>query len=997
MDSEKLIFIQELVGVSADKAAFEGVENAKREALDNILGGLTDEAKEQIRAGMKFQVVDKKGKKHGKSMSKDGQEHEIDTHDSVSKGRGLSKEDQPRVQKAMDQLVEIITKAKNAKGPDGKPLFGTQELIDNIYTPLVRERLMPENLVMDKYSEVNELIQAAMAAQKETFKEEKDDEEMQLAKMEADFCGAGGKLDMLQATVGTLKSTGKSLIAKLGIDEKAIRRAGIVVAGVKAVGSTVSAGIAVEKMASGATTEKMEVYLNSSDKDWTDYLKNKRSASEDKVKESSLQLVHSFAESLESIYPSGSPEIQQMLDRYTDILATGAGDTILSIENAAFTVRDTVQDFMNDKVTLFVTESLSTAKDLISTIVGGITEGDSMTKAMEAMDKNSRTVAATRAVQAAAKIVDAELTAVLKGISSDASDALAGVYLKCISVSDAISAASNFPKANAVKTLDVFASAFATAFAMAAPSVPEGAPTDGNPATPIIEAGRLIKDAFHGAIDADKLKTALTKNPLEAFGDFRSATRAAASAVLAPGKPVVALFTDRDICIKMVDKCASDPADQTKQLEDLEAAQNEIAEYERSLVLIDEGGVSVAEQRSIERLIGNLKEDKKKLEFAANLGSNLLGISQEVMPIVNTAGAISHQVLGEIVGPLKAAKLILQLSVNLVKAAERWRLWYKFKTDLERSKKAVSALTSTIQGFFDNKKEQIAFRTIEDALIAVQIAASIMGSIPEPFTMAAGKTMAAVATAAEAARDVSEKIYNEAMLSKAWNTTRAAMNNPGNRKLGLKALRLNPTLAMHAVAWAGMQKRDPIARMVLNSVGLNEQSLEVSGGNDGERKVREYLEALLDEDRQIRNEGMIDVAWLPPSMTLCAKDWFLVTKRASRDASPKLRLGGEAAIMEGLKRIDQHDRTLLVKFTPDTLLAANLTPEQLLAKRGAMAQDAGDLYKALDKFDPKTSDGSEHEEMQNVTSQYLKLSKVYLTEIANAPVIAVVPPPPEDS
>ncbi len=98
-------------------------------------------------------------------------------------------------------------------------------------------------------------------------------------------------------------------------------------------------------------------------------------------------------------------------------------------------------------------------------------------------------------------------------------------------------------------------------------------------------------------------------------------------------------------------------------------------------------------------------------------------------------------VSGQVVGALNAAKMVMQLSVNIKKAVDRWAMMVRFKKDLARSKKAVSSLSSTIQGFLDNKVEQITFRTIEDALLAVQLASTIMGCVPEPFTMAIGKTM----------------------------------------------------------------------------------------------------------------------------------------------------------------------------------------------------------------------------------------------------------------
>ncbi len=75
--------------------------------------------------------------------------------------------------------------------------------------------------------------------------------------------------------------------------------------------------------------------------------------------------------------------------------------------------------------------------------------------------------------------------------------------------------------------------------------------------------------------------------------------------------------------------------------------------------------------------------------------------------------------------------------------------------------------------------------------------------------------MSLATSAAQETAKFSEMAFNAAKLREAWEITKRAIDNPRDRALGLAALRLNPTLGMHAIAWAAMEKQppDPIARM----------------------------------------------------------------------------------------------------------------------------------------------------------------------------------------
>src|SRR5262249_3957974 len=64
---------------------------------------------------------------------------------------------------------------------------------------------------------------------------------------------------------------------------------------------------------------------------------------------------------------------------------------------------------------------------------------------------------------------------------------------------------------------------------------------------------------------------------------------------------------------------AKEPA----MLDDLERSEEDIAEYERQLVLMDAGGEEMAKQQSVEKLIAEMQKDRKVLELVNALGGSL--------------------------------------------------------------------------------------------------------------------------------------------------------------------------------------------------------------------------------------------------------------------------------------------------------------------------------------------------------------------------------------
>jgi hypothetical protein len=495
-------------------------------------------------------------------------------------------------------------------------------------------------------------------------------------------------------------------------------------------------------------------------------------------------------------------------------------------------------------------------------------------------------------------------------------------------------------------------------------------------------AAKNLADLYAASVKTDALADALLGEPQHAFQPLIPAAATAASKVLT-AQEFIAAVQSESAQKQLHEKGEA----QNENLQDeLLKAQDEIDQFERDLVLVDEGGMEMAKQRSIANLITQLQKDRQTLELivaSANLLRGLgrpvtaLGVDSSNIVTENTLSGIAEvgaqtvamEIGAQVTAALNAARLIVQLSVNGIKAAKRWQLWYKFMGDVEKALKAKSALLPAIENFFNNKKEQIAYHTIEDAMLGIQLAGSIASTVPNEIAFVVGKTLTVVGKAGQAANKLAKMTYDEVQLRRAWKNTREAINNPKNRRAGLQALHDNATLAAHSIGWAAMEG-DAIAEQILRSCGVNAQSLADS--DTDAKAVVNYLETLLYEDRQLKDSEKINSKWKPAKIELTTGSWFATKHRGQTKATPKLSTAETKEIDNLLKAVQAQSSVsalhLSLKEQAPELLQAYLDQSVALAA-------------AFQKYAPKTEDNTDHDEMLDVVKEFQRLAEDRVYEL----------------
>lgn len=949
---ERARYVTGLAG-AADKLGKELESRDERaRQLDELVGSGMDNVRDELREAMNFSVERRDGKGVVKSQDERGQRKSIETEDARTKYKSIDPATAQKLYKALD----IVKQKKDAMKKAG---FSTTEIIDELFTPLIREGLLVDTLVLDEYSEVATLLREVRESYRGMLKQQQEEKRLAGAKGLADYHNAGTKVDRLAGLGSKLGGFAESqvgaLASKVGFTPEELKRAGALtgksLSTVGSVGSAVSSGMKLDKAIGGDTsTQKTSTKLEGMSVDI-----------------SVSPAFTKIADELGKVVRIAPVQLQEVMDGLRIELAHAGYRLDDWLNNRADALLSTLVKFAK----LMESNGVAITKDVADVLIAGIGEGIGIGGASAGRVEASTDLdLAVRRGELRSGVRDLALS--LHGVLQ--SQALATTA--DVAVSEAI------------------AGAFSSAFDIDAlvdyltPALPANTKTDRpDGATAVAKIAQALQSALADADDA--LKPA-GKALAEKFSSGASGEITRLGKLFKTGdlpdpegclKPLVAVAEKAagevfagDLFKNAVagDSVRSAMAEKARQANvalenDLEAVNAEMEDFERQLVLIDEGGMEAARQQSLDALIAQHKADEMDLEIVLKAGSLLSGVGGAVTKLgtdsrtvaigqnitdqgVTVAKNVGTQVAGSLVPALQAAQLVMKMSVTIVRIYRRGQLLSKFKSDVAKAKKAGSALLPSIENFFSAKVFQQTHASIELALQTVQLAGAICSSVPEPITMAVGKALTASAQAGEAARDLTKTAQDEAALRKGWKVTLQALNNPANRRLGLEALRRNSTMAVHSVAWAASQG-DPMAKEIMRSVGADAQTLADDGSTKD--KMIEYLETRLSEDLQFKDADKIKINWMPDPLQLGFVGWFTLKKRGLK-AVPALRDDATAEIDAALKKLDLRPPIHQLLAGKVVLQATEITAYQTEAKA------ARDL---LDKHKPAAQDGSAHGDM----------------------------------
>lgn len=323
---------------------------------------------------------------------------------------------------------------------------------------------------------------------------------------------------------------------------------------------------------------------------------------------------------------------------------------------------------------------------------------------------------------------------------------------------------------------------------------------------------------------------------------------------------------DADALQKMREDAAA------KQAEDMEALRTEEAEKFREMLISglapaidDDEEIAIQETRrlqSIDYILAVQKKNDATFALCKSIAEKGMGLVVKLFP-----GA----------GLIEACMTLSFTIQDAIVKTQEMVIW------MDNFRDAQAASSAQVDAFMNRKglqTKQAAMANIQVALDAAKVVAQVMKLTP---IAGAAPVVEATISTTEAAIELTDTIYTEIQLARAWKIYQRARDVPQDRYLARKATQENPTLSKYAMAW-GAKNGDPIAVEGMRRCGLNDKTLAQPETNVA--KVVAYLEAKYADDPVLLRAVPVKEKWHPGPIELTLKSWAGFYRMATTEAVP---------------------------------------------------------------------------------------------------------------
>lgn len=1020
----QIAWLSELSGRQVAKQQADDIRNRK-DLLAEERGVKLGKVKESIKGKLEsvslktgllgsMKVLDEEG----------GQMAEFDYSD-LKKKRQFEEEYLVTMREAMEQISAAVTAMRDARttvkdeyGKDVEvPLYTDEQIAEEVYMPLVRERLMPEWLVPDKWSKTQEMLNASDALYKDRLKE-------YTAELEGE---EQGLLDSAKtATTSIGKVTQKALALVPGGDaETASAVVGLVVLGTTTAITAVQALTKVQisrsineviKSVGDIVTKSIE--LGTGDKSLGEAVAGAFVAGANGVKmlahlaenpPNTQEAIDSFSTGLQAAVTAtfAGEEQKGHEPSLAAVAAATSAVALFKLSVSAARIRQHVLNGDSESILEELTEAAKGTLESVQTIVStDLKEGKTEAEKKKIDEEQEALTAkikkdidrASKDVGKAKAFIDGMHRQKLEGMAGEIIDCIGDVLTSTLMVAAPTSSAEignayrqstsakkvgrymAMDPPEAGKAVAILGEGFAGAFGMAgSPALSQVGKVIGKTFVSTVASfdlsGTIVRQQYGDGskalsnlarkIVAGALKINTSADP-EAVLDERETEELTKGATIPDGA-----FDELSAVVQQALDGLNDEATATKlqkqvnelgtssALEDIEASSEAV---ERILNQADQGGSNAADTRSIEILIKEMKRDRLIMEMALKLVSGGASLIEKVIPPMAIGGAA------------------IKLAANLIKASQRamaLNAWIGNQKDLH---KAVSSFESSAANFVKNQAEQFSHYAIQAALELARMIGEIVSCTG--ISSAAGVAIAKGAALAIVAEDISYQFYKKADLENAWRVTRKAWANPNSRKLGLMARKLNPTLAKYTLAWGATVKRDALAQEAMRSCGLN--ALTLSQKDSNVSQVQRYLEICFNEDNVVLKRYS-EPEWVPGALEFTVKSWTTMRLRGETQGGVAVQVvGGLDESVADVRRLEAAFYKAIADIKKMGYQEVDRTQafETLLnVQHDAFHEAVERLQNLMHQYQPANKHGQLHVEMLEVRDRFVEMSDELAGEI----------------
>ncbi|WP_109317715.1 hypothetical protein [Pseudovibrio ascidiaceicola] len=362
--------------------------------------------------------------------------------------------------------------------------------------------------------------------------------------------------------------------------------------------------------------------------------------------------------------------------------------------------------------------------------------------------------------------------------------------------------------------------------------------------------------------------------------------------------------------------------------------------------------------KAIDTLLADIKASQMKIKMIETIASGGVKAVTTIFPATGLAEAIRKLTMDAIALAKKSAEV------------EKWR------KNVNMAEASNSVYYHAIKERHTQAAIQVSQKTLNTFFSVVGVAAEI-ARLADATQASAG--ISAGMNMGRALSDFGYKTYGRAKIIYGWKKYQEARMDPANRKAARAAIAGNSTLAKCVLAYGIVEEKDPIARQVGRNSGLTPEVLVSS--TDVCSAVVRYFETLYSDDPVVLRRVPKVENWHPCTPDLTLKSWFLFKKAATTRAYP--RMARDSCLTPN---IDRSIKELHKLCNGDPFKYPEVRDEQLSKPDGMKAvfdyatqvgTELDNLKKGLDAYAPVTDKpedpkiekwtaGQRHSEMEAV-------------------------------
>jgi hypothetical protein len=324
-----------------------------------------------------------------------------------------------------------------------------------------------------------------------------------------------------------------------------------------------------------------------------------------------------------------------------------------------------------------------------------------------------------------------------------------------------------------------------------------------------------------------------------------------------------------------------------------------------------------------------------------------------------------------------------KFSFEVIRSVQHVRQLLDWLDNAADAKSAVTVQVHAMLSRVGMEKRQVLEHNMRAALALIAAIGQVVTTVGA-HAAPVGVALTAGARAGESGLELIKKVADATEMEAGWQKFQAAMADPRNRKGVRAAIESNPTLAKYTLAWGALQGKDAIAKEAMRKCGLTDAVLRQEDTNV--KEVQKYLEEMFSEDLVILRAVPLRKAWYPagkkPELTL--RSWTAFLSGAYNHEDEPLAAGSGGAVSQAMAVLDGKEQEFKkAKAEFDKAKAADeKAPDEAVKKAKQELVDATTgVQNAARGFNPLNGEGQEHKEMREYLDALVALGDIRLREL----------------